>query len=110
MGTIHANSPYEALARLENLILMAASDLPHRAIRQQMADSLEYLVLLKRNEEGARVVGSILEVTGFEGERILTQELGGWKKGVFTFSGVAPKRTPKFIELGMRSDFFQRLK
>ncbi len=75
LTTLHANSPRDALARLETLVLMAGMDLPLAAVREQIAAAVDIVVQQTRYGCGARKVSSITEVTGIEGGRIQMQEL-----------------------------------
>ena len=75
LTTIHANTPRDALARLETMVLMAGLELPSRAIREQIVSAIQLLVHVKRYEDGVRRVASIAEITGLEGNTPLTQEL-----------------------------------
>lgn len=75
MTTIHANSSREALSRLEVLVLMAGFDLPLRAIREQIASSIDLIVHLERTPKGVRSVASIAEVHGLESDVIVMQDL-----------------------------------
>jgi pilus assembly protein CpaF len=75
LTTIHANTPRDALARLETMVLMADLDLPLRAIRQQMASALHVIVHQMRDLQGQRRIVAITEITGMEHETILTQDL-----------------------------------
>lgn len=75
MTTVHANSAREAMSRLEVMVLMAGFDLPLRAIREQIAGALDVVVHLERSPGGARVVSSITEVQGMEGDVIVMQDL-----------------------------------
>jgi len=75
MTTLHANSPRDALARLETLVLMAGMDLPLAAIREQIASAVDIIVQQTRFACGARRLTSITELTGMEGGRIQLQEL-----------------------------------
>jgi pilus assembly protein CpaF len=70
MSTIHANSPRDALYRLENMVLMANLNLPLRAIRMQIASALNVIVQIERMRDGVRRVQSIVEIAGMEGEII----------------------------------------
>src|SRR5438105_4022536 len=67
LTTIHANTPRDALARLETMILMAGLELPARAIREQIVAAIHFVVHVQRFEDGVRRVGSIAEITGLEG-------------------------------------------
>src|SRR5438309_147797 len=73
MTTVHANSPKDALGRLETMVLMAGIDLPMRAIRQQVASAIDLVVQLSRMRDGQRKVTSITEITGMEGDTITMQ-------------------------------------
>lgn len=75
LTTLHANSPRDALGRLESMILMAGLDLPLAAVREQIAASVELVVQQARLADGRRVVTSIVEVAGMESGRIQLQEL-----------------------------------
>ena len=75
MCTLHANSPREALGRMENMIMMGEIRMPKEAISRQIAESVDLIVQVKRLRDGTRRVTSITEVTGMEGDIIITQEL-----------------------------------
>jgi pilus assembly protein CpaF len=75
MSTVHANSPRDALYRLETLVLMAGLELPQRAIRDQIGTAIHVLVHLGRTEAGGRRVEKISEVVGREGEVVTTQDV-----------------------------------
>ena len=75
LTTIHANNPREALARMENMILMAGMDLPHRAIREQIAAALDAIIQLERMRDGTRKIVAITEVQGMEGDVITMAEI-----------------------------------
>jgi pilus assembly protein CpaF len=75
LSTVHANTPRDALARIETMVLMAGYDLPMRAIRQQVAAALDLIVHLERLEDGSRRVTSIMEVQRMESDTITLQEL-----------------------------------
>jgi pilus assembly protein CpaF len=75
LSTVHANTPRDALARVETMVLMAGYDLPMRAIRQQVAAALDLIIHLERLEDGSRRVTSIMEVQRMESETITLQEL-----------------------------------
>jgi pilus assembly protein CpaF len=86
MSTIHANNPREAMARLENMILMAGMELPHRAVREQIASALDLVVQLERMRDGSRKCVAITEVQGMEGDVITMSdiykfELTGYENG-----------------------------
>ena len=75
LTTLHANSPRDALGRLETMILMAGMDLPLAAVREHVASSIDVIVQLSRTPDGRRMVSSVVELTGMEGGRIQLQEL-----------------------------------
>jgi pilus assembly protein CpaF len=75
LTTIHANSPRDALARLETLVLTAGVELPHRAIREQIASAFDVLVQIQRLVDGSRRVSCIAEVVGMESDVVTLQDL-----------------------------------
>src|SRR5262249_33486627 len=83
MTTVHANSPRDALGRLETLVLMAGMDLPVRVVREQIRSAVHLLVQQTRLANGSRKVTSITEVTGMEGDVLTTQELFCFRSGQF---------------------------
>jgi pilus assembly protein CpaF len=100
LSTIHSNSPRDALARLETMVLLAGIDLPSRAIREQIASALNLVVNVRRYEDGVRRVASIAEITGLEGNTILLQEIfqfqpkgmeGRRLRGQFAPTGIVPR-------------------
>jgi pilus assembly protein CpaF len=88
LTTVHANSPRDALARIETMVLMAGYDLPLRAIRQQVASALDLIVHLERLEDGSRRVTNITEVQRMESEVITLQDIFAFK-----IERVSPDRT-----------------
>ncbi len=75
LSTVHANTPRDALRRVETMVILGGSDLPLRAIREQVASSLDLVVHLVRDAVGSRYVSCITEVTGMEGDLISTADL-----------------------------------
>lgn len=75
LATGHANSPRDMLSRLETMVLMAGMDLPHRAIREQIASAIHLIVHQERMRDGSRKVISISEIQGMEGDIITTSEI-----------------------------------
>ena len=114
LTTLHANTPRDALARLETLVLMAGFDLPIRAIREQIASAVDAVVQIERMRDGTRKCTSITEVVGMEGDIVTMQELikyqsrgvdaDGAVLGDFQFSGVQPHAARKFEEAGIHFD------
>ena len=94
LTTLHANSPRDALARLETMILMAGMDLPLPAIRDHVTSSIDIIVQQARLADGRRLIASIAEVTGVESGRIQTQELFRYQnhpERAFLGCGVLPE-------------------
>jgi len=81
MSTIHANSPRDALFRLENMVLMAAGNLPLRALRAQIASAINIVVQIERMRDGIRRVERICEISGMEGEIVSTRDIFEFKYG-----------------------------
>ena len=75
LSTLHANTPRDALRRLETMVLLAGVDLPLRAIREQIASAIDVVVQLNRDAEGRRLVTSITEVVGMEGDVLSAAEI-----------------------------------
>jgi len=75
MSTVHANSPRDALYRLENMVMMANLNLPLKAIRMHVASALNMIVHIERMRDGIRRVQSIVEIAGMESDIITTREL-----------------------------------
>jgi len=75
MGTLHANSPREALSRLESMITMGGFQLPARTIREMIVSSVDVIVQAARLRDGSRRITHITEVMGLEGDVIITQDL-----------------------------------
>ncbi len=92
LTTIHANSPRDALSRLEVMVLMAGFDLPLTAIREQVSSAIDILIQQQRCSDGKRRIVSIAEVTGVESGVIQTQELFCWRADLHRheFSGIFP--------------------
>ncbi len=112
LSTVHANSPRDAIARLETLVLMAGMDLPLRAIREQIASAVDVIVQLTRLRDGTRRVTHVTEVQGMEGEIVTLQDafLFDYSAGVDTRgrflgkplpTGVRPRFTDKFRDMGI---------
>ena len=79
LTTVHANSPRDALARLETLVLMAGFDLPLRAIREQIASAVSIIVQVNREKDGSRKVTRVSEITKMEGDIITLQDIFAFK-------------------------------
>ena len=115
MTTVHANTPRDALARIENMILMAALDLPSRAIREQMAAALHLVVQLTRYSDGRRRVSTIAEITGMESDIVTMQDLfrfeqtgldsQGHAQGELVSTGIRPTFADRFEKAGVDFDW-----
>src|SRR5207247_9517450 len=75
LTTVHANSPRDALSRVENMVSMANLNIPERAIRQQIASAIHAVVQIARLAAGTRKVTTVSEITGMEGEVVSMQDL-----------------------------------
>jgi pilus assembly protein CpaF len=106
LTTIHANTPRDALSRLETMVLMAGYDLPIRAIREQIASALNVIVQLERMTDGSRKVTSVQEIQGMEGDTILLQEVFRFRPQL-TAEG---KQLGQMESTGLRPKFLEKLK
>ena len=106
LTTIHANTPRDALSRLETMILMAGANLPDRAMREQISSALDLVIQVSRLADGTRKIVSIVEITGMEGAVTATQEIYRFRK-----KGIAPdgKVMGVFETTGIRPTFMERL-
>ncbi len=119
LTTVHANSPRDALARLESMFSMANLNLPERAMRHQIASAIHAVVQIARMADGTRKVISVSEVTGMDGDIIAMQEVfvferqgidkDGRVKGVFQGTGIHPKFADRLATAGcrLRRDLFE---
>jgi len=110
MTTLHANNTRDALSRLETMVLMAGMELPHRAIRDQVAAAIDLIVQLERMRDGSRRVTSITEIQGMEGDVITTAEIFKFEQtgfeegkviGRLRPTGIRPKFMDKIEEAGI---------
>jgi pilus assembly protein CpaF len=110
LATIHANTPRDALARLETMILMSGTALPVRAMREQIASAIDVIVQVARMADGSRRVVSIAEVAGIDGDVVTTSDLFDFKRkgvangrvvGVFMPTGVRPRFMERFAVAGI---------
>ncbi len=107
ISTLHANTPRDALARLETMVLMAGMDLPVRAIREQVASAVDLIIQQTRLKDGTRRITAITEIVGMEGDIITTQD-------VFMFDyaagvGEDGKFKGGLKSMGLRPRFLDRL-
>ncbi|TAH51894.1 MAG: CpaF family protein [Chloroflexota bacterium] len=110
MTTVHANSPRDALHRLETMVLMAGFDLPLKAIREQISSAIDVIIQLERMRDGTRKVVNVSEVQGMEGDVIITQEVYRWEtsgmkdgkvQGYLKATGIRPKFIERIEALGI---------
>ncbi|MBE9554088.1 MAG: CpaF family protein [Proteobacteria bacterium] len=117
MGTLHANTPREAISRLENMCAMSGTKLPNEAVRKQIAAAVNMIVQISRMRDGGRRLQKITEVTGMEGDVVTMQDLfsyefigedengkliGEWKK-----HGVRPHFTPRAQYYGLDKELLE---
>jgi pilus assembly protein CpaF len=104
MTTVHSNGPRDALRRIETMVLMAGMDLPLKAIREQVASSIELIVHMERMKDGTRKVVQISELQGLEGDQYVMQDLF-----VFRQTGMSNGRVEgAFISTGLRPRFMEK--
>ena len=111
ISTIHSNTPRDALARLETMVMMSGMDLPSRAIREQVAAAIHMIVQIGRLSDGSRKVVSVSEIQGMEGNVIVLQDLftfqqkgigeGGKVLGSMQATGMVPKFMERFNAAGV---------
>jgi pilus assembly protein CpaF len=122
MTTVHSNTPRDAIARLETLVMMAGYDLPIKAIRQQVAGAVDVIIQANRLQGGPRRVMNITEVQGMEQDTVVLQDIyrfvqegvdeNGKAHGYFEATGVRPSFMPRLECAGIRlpaSAFRQRI-
>ncbi|MFN2452768.1 MAG: TadA family conjugal transfer-associated ATPase [Pyrinomonadaceae bacterium] len=107
LTTIHANTPRDALARLETMIQMTGMRLSDRAMRQQVASAIHLVVQVARLADGSRRITSISEITGMEGEMITMQEIFQFERTGLDKDG---RVTGRFRPTGVRPRFAEKLK
>src|SRR5579864_5880133 len=106
LATIHANSPRDALSRLETMVAMANLNIPDSAIRRQIASAVDVVVQVSRLSDGTRKVVSLAEITGMEGEVVTMQDIFVYRKRGIRDSGEV---LGEFIPTGIRPKFAERL-
>jgi pilus assembly protein CpaF len=121
LTTIHANSPRDALYRLDTMVAMANLNLPERAVRQQIASAVDLIVQVTRQADGTRKATALSEVTGMEGDVITMQDIflfeklglaaGGKVTGRFRATGIRPKCSDKLAAAGhpLPMDMFEHV-
>ena len=106
MTTLHANSPRDALARLETMIMMAGFELPLKAMRTQIASAVNLLIQANRLQGGVRRITHITEVVGLEQDTVITQDIFRFEQDGVDENGRAYGR---FVATGIRPTFMSRL-
>jgi pilus assembly protein CpaF len=111
LATIHANSPRDALTRLETMVSMAGLNIPDRAIRHQVSSAIDVVIQLARLSDGSRKMMGLHEIVGMEGDMITMQEIFAYRmmgltddrkvKGKFATSGIRPKFMSRLEEMGV---------
>lgn len=112
LTTIHANSPRDSISRIETMVMMSGSELPSKAIRDQVASAINLIVQQARLRDGSRKVTSVSEIVGMEGDVIRMQDIftyetdgemdaNGKFKGEFKATGIVPKCVEKIRENGV---------
>ncbi len=114
LTTVHSNSPRDCIARLQTLCLFAGMELPAKAIKEQIASAVHYVVQQARLSDGSRKVTYITEVSGIQGDVVTTQDIFEFRKlgldedrkvkGYFTATGYVPQITQQLDELGIEYD------
>ena len=112
LTTVHANSQRDALARIENMSLMANLNIPERAVRQQMASAIHAVCQVARLSDGTRKVISVSEITGMEDDQIVTRDIfvferrgideSGKVRGTFKATGIRPQFADRLATSGCR--------
>jgi pilus assembly protein CpaF len=107
LTTVHANTPRDALSRLETMVAMANVNLPDKAMRQQIASAIQIVIQQARMSDGTRKVTSVSEITGMEGDIITMQEIYRFEK-----TGLGPdgKVVGRFAATGVRPKVCERLR
>ena len=116
--TVHANTPRDALSRIENMVMMAGFELPTRAIREQMASALHLILQVNRLADGSRRVVALTEVAGMEGDVVVLQDLFTFENrgldadgrviGELTATGIRPSFAERFDTLGISTSWDTR--
>lgn len=111
LSSLHANSPRDALARLETMVLMAGMDLPLRAVRNQIASAIDLLIHQERLPDGSRRLVQVTEVTGMDNDMVLTQDIFRFEwsqrkqavaiEGRFKPTGIYPAAAERFARMGL---------
>ncbi len=111
LTTLHANSPVDAIARIENMVMMAGFDLPVLAVRQQIASAVDLIIHVSRLQDGSRRVTHVTEIVGMEGETVTRQDIflfsnrgpddDGRIQGEMVPTGIRPNFADRFAQFGV---------
>jgi len=111
LTTVHANSPRDALSRVENMVLMAGLDLPAKAIREQVASAIDVIVHITRMKDGSRRVTHVTEIAGMESDVVTMQDIFAFQArgtdeqgrviGSIRPTGLRPKFSERFEQYGV---------
>jgi pilus assembly protein CpaF len=111
MTTVHCNSARDGLSRLETMVLMAGYDLPVRAIREQITSAIDLIMHLDRMPDGRRVVTSVTELQGMEGDTILLQDIFKYRMYPRQVGDAAPTSAKgELVATGLRPKFLDKLR
>jgi pilus assembly protein CpaF len=120
MGTLHANSPREALSRIESMITMGGFGLPSKTIREMVVGSIDVIIQAARLRDGSRRITHVTEVMGMEGEVIITQDLFTFRydasayseevKGVFETGAVRPAFAARAAYYGLEDALLEAMR
>ena len=112
LTTVHANSPRDALARIENMVSMANLNIPERAVRQQIASAVHAVIQIARLADGTRKVVTISEITGMDNDAMALQDIfvfdrigideNGRVRGTFKATGARPRFAERLATSGAR--------
>ena len=112
LTTIHANTPRDAIGRLETMVAMASLNIPDTAIRRQITSAMDVVIQVNRMSDGTRKVTSIAEITGMEGNVVTMQDIFVFRKrgiketgeviGDFAATGIRPKFTERLVVAGVQ--------
>jgi len=112
LTTIHANTPRDAIGRLETMVAMASLNIPDTAIRRQITSAMDLVIQVNRMSDGTRKVTSVAEITGMEGNVVTMQDIFVFRKrgiresgeviGDFVATGIRPKFTERLVVAGVQ--------
>ena len=108
LTTVHANTPRDAVSRLETLVLLSGFDLPLKVVREQIASALDLIIQQARLSDGSRKITSVTEVVGMEGDTIVLNEI--FKFDQRNRNGTENGAGPAIVPTGIRPMFEPKLK